>query len=451
MSFRKVIVVAAILGASFQAQAENLTDALQSGLMKSDQLEASRQNFIAARQALITSNSANDLTGTASVTGSHTESDKKQAGGGFASSQSLSASINISKQIYDSGEGEARQLAAKYTLDRQRANYRAQEQQIILAIIDSYLSLLTSVEARILQEENVARLQAQTDATKIRLDAGTTTATRLAEAGARLARAKSNLIAAQANEETARETYLSLTGLNGRDLSLPSLPESTPASLSDAEAMALDNHPDIAAALAGERSARVQFDVLSRQVKPKLNLSLSATDQQQKGTMQDKLDIKGQLVFSTPILVTPSSRAKGKEVSAMIERAKYQLADARRVVALNARSAFRQLRSAKAQRHAVEAELAAAELVADGIKTEVEFGQKIFLDQLDAEQSVSDAKVRLLQADQSIMLNSYRLLASLGGLTLDDVGLAGQFDSLDALQDPADVFQGFLPRAELPQ
>ena len=253
MSFRKVIVVAAILGASFQAQAENLTDALQSGLMKSDQLEASRQNFIAARQALITSNSANDLTGTASVTGSHTESDKKQAGGGFASSQSLSASINISKQIYDSGEGEARQLAAKYTLDRQRANYRAQEQQIILAIIDSYLSLLTSVEARILQEENVARLQAQTDATKIRLDAGTTTATRLAEAGARLARAKSNLIAAQANEETARETYLSLTGLNGRDLSLPSLPESAPASLSDAEAMALDNHPDIAAALAGER------------------------------------------------------------------------------------------------------------------------------------------------------------------------------------------------------
>ena len=166
--------------------------------------------------------------------------------------------------------------------------------------------------------------------------------------------------------------------------------------------------------------------------------------------MNDKLDIKGELVFSSPILVTPSSRAKGKQASAAIERAKYQLSDAQRRVALTARSSWRSLRSTLAQRDATDAELSAAELVAEGIRTEVEFGQKIFLDQLDAEQSVSDAKVRLVEVKQSIKLNQYRLLSALGQLDLAAFGLDAQAVSLDDLSDPADVFTGFLPVVDKP-
>ena len=187
-----------------------------------------------------------------------------------------------------------------------------------------------------------------------------------------------------------------------------------------------------------------------KQVLPKVNFSLSATDSQGKGTMNDKLDIKGELVFSSPILVTPSSRAKGKQASAAIERAKYQLSDAQRRVALTARSSWRSLRSTLAQRGATDAELSAAELVAEGIRTEVEFGQKIFLDQLDAEQSVSDAKVRLVEVKQSIKLNQYRLLSALGQLDLAAFGLDAQAVSLDDLSDPADVFTGFLPVIDKP-
>ena len=120
-------------------------------------------------------------------------------------------------------------------------------------------------------------------------------------------------------------------------------------------------------------------------------------------------------------------------------------------MALNARSSWRTLRSTIAQRRATEAELVAAELVAEGIRTEVEFGQKIFLDKLDAEQSVSDAKVRMVEVKQAIMLNHYRLLSALGELDLDAFGLASQAKSLDDLADPADVFKGFLPVADTPQ
>ena len=448
---RIFITTACLAGLALPVSAESLDEALVAGLNKSESLMASQQAFLSAKQSLQLATSANDLSGTATVKGSHTESDKKSTGGGFQSSASFSASVGISKRLYDSGEGQARTASAEYALAAQRARYRAQEQSVILSIAEAYLNLVTAREALALQEENVERLKAQTQATEIRLQAGTTTATRLAEANARLARAQSNLIAAQTREITAAESYQSLTGLSGDDLILPKVMADMPEGLSEAETTALANHPDIEVATLDVKSARADFDILAKQVLPKVNFSLSATDSQGKGNMNDKLDIKGELVFSSPILVTPSSRAKGKQASAAIERAKYQLSDAQRRVALNARSSWRSLRSTYAQRNATEAELAAAELVAEGIRTEVEFGQKIFLDQLDAEQSVSDAKVRLVEVEQSIMLNQYRLLSALGQLDLDAFGLASQANSLDDLSDPADVFTSFLPVAETPQ
>jgi outer membrane protein len=452
--FAITLAVVAGLGFSavpFMASAETLQESLLAGIEKSDSLMASRQNYVAAKQQIGIAGAGNDLSGTVTITGAQTQSDSKHKSGGFASSQSFSSRIAISKQLYDSGEIDARTAVADYGIASASASYHSAEQSTILSIIDAYLTLLTSKQARLLQEENVARLTAQTEATEVRLEAGTTTATRVAEAKARLARAQSNLIGAQAQEDTAQEAYQSLTGLAGENLSLPNLTGDIPASLMDAEDMAVANHPDMAVAIANERSMRAQFDVLARQVLPKVNFTLSATDSQAKGTMSDKLDIKGELKLTSPFLVTNGSRAKGKETYAKLERAKYQLADTRRRIGLNARSAFRNLAASQSQQQAVEAELDAAELVAQGIKAEVEYGQKIFLDQLDAEQSVSDAKLRLLQSQRDIMVNHYRLLAAIGMLDDAAVSLGGQLMKLDDMPEARDVFTGFLPLADLPE
>ena len=445
------ITVALMIGLSASAQANSLQDSLLAGIEKSDNLMAARQGFLAAYQGTGIAAAGNDLTGNVTVTGAQTESDNKHRSGGFASSQSYSTRIAITKQLYDSGEIDARLMVAEYGIASSRASYRAQEQGVILSIIDAYLGLLTSMQARDLQEENVARLTAQTSATKVRLDAGTTTATRLAEAEARLARAQSNLISAQSQEQTALETYQSLTGLSGDGLSLPELTGVIPATLQDAEALAIANHPDMHVAKANLASARAQFDVLARQVLPKVNFTLSATDSAAKGTMNDKLDIKGEIKLTSPFLVTNGSRAKGKETYANLERAKFRSAETQRKVTLDARSSLRALRASLAQKQAVQAEVDAALLVAEGIAAEVEFGQKIVLDQLDAEQSVSDAKLRMLQTQREIMINHYRLLAAIGMLNDAAVGLDGLLVGLDESGDVPDVFTGFLPLADLPK
>ena len=54
-------------------------------------------------------------------------------------------------------------------------------------------------------------------------------------------------------------------------------------------------------------------------------------------------------------------------------------------------------------------------------------------------------------AEQAIMINRYRLLASVGKLDLDAVGLSGELETLDNMPAPRDVFTGTLPLAELPE
>ena len=78
------------------------------------------------------------------------------------------------------------------------------------------------------------------------------------------------------------------------------------------------------------------------------------------------------------------------------------------------RKNFRSLETARSQVTAVQAEVEASRLVADGIRNEFEFGQKTSLDVQDAEQDVNDAELRLVSAQHDLLLSAYRLQAALG-------------------------------------
>ena len=84
---KKLVIAAFVLSSlAGTANADSLNEALIAGLNKSDALNAARQSYAAARESVIIAQAGNDLTGNVSITGSHTESDRKSASGGFQSS-----------------------------------------------------------------------------------------------------------------------------------------------------------------------------------------------------------------------------------------------------------------------------------------------------------------------------------------------------------------------------
>lgn len=438
-------------------------DSLRAGLMASEVLEAERQAFVVARQAIATSNAKNNLTGNFALSGSHLQTDEKDSAGGFTSSNKRVGAVTLKKQLYDFGEADSRMEAARYGLDSARASYMGAEQQVILDILSAHLKVITAQKAFDIRTANRERLDAQTQAENIKLDAGTSTPTRLAEAEARLARAVSDQILAEAELISAQEAYNSLThnSLANNSLANSSLGNSSlgnnssdslgnfrllplnlekvtlPASLQDAEQMAIREHPSILAVLALEKQAAMEFQILKTSLLPKVNLSLSAVQNDQKGTSMDKDEVTTKLEFSTPFLVTEGSRAADRRAMAGLNQMRAQLAETRRVVGLAARKAYRDYQAAQGQLGSVEAEIRAARLVASGTASEVEYGLKTFLDLLDAEQLLSDTELRLVQTQEAIVLNGYRLLQATGQLSVEMFLPADILPALDSINDPA--------------
>lgn len=433
-------------------------DSLRAGLMASEVLEAERQAFVVARQAIATSNAKNNLTGNFALSGSHLQTDEKDSAGGFTSSNKRVGAVTLKKQLYDFGEADSRMEAARYGMDSARASYMGAEQQVILDILSAHLKVITAQKAFDIRTANRERLDAQTQAENIKLDAGTSTPTRLAEAEARLARAVSDQILAEAELISAQEAYNSLThnSLANSSLANSSLANNSsdslgnfrllplnlekvtlPASLQDAEQMAIREHPSILAVLALEKQAAMEFQILKTSLLPKVNLSLSAVQNDQKGTSMDKDEVTTKLEFSTPFLVTEGSRAADRRAMAGLNQMRAQLAETRRVVGLAARKAYRDYQAAQGQLGSVEAEIRAARLVASGTASEVEYGLKTFLDLLDAEQLLSDTELRLVQTQEAIVLNGYRLLQATGQLSVEMFLPADILPALDSINDPA--------------
>ena len=82
-----------------------------------------------------------------------------------------------------------------------------------------------------------------------------------------------------------------------------------------------------------------------------------------------------------------------------------------------------QLDATKAQIEATTAQVNAAEIALNGVREEARVGQRTTLDVLNAQQELVNARVALVTAQHDRVVASYTLLASVGGLSMQRLGL----------------------------
>ena len=423
---------------SLPALAISLDDALRASLENSSTLAAARQSWLATREAIGTNTSTTDLNARLNTTGSFGQIDSK-AGQGFSKSQYLSTGVTLSKNLYDGGQTKEKLRLAEINLQQASAIYAKTEQGVILDTIEAYLNVLKAGREVKLHASNLTRLEAHVKAAKIRVDAGAVTPTRLAEARARYARAQSDSILAETRLTNDEDIFRSLTGKDARDFIEPSITRNLPIDLLDAESKAQEGHPDIMAAIAAERAADQDFNTLQAAVRPTLAFSLSANTRTGTGTALDRDEVAAQLVLSSPLLSTNATRSTSRRIAASFKQAKLNRAEATRKTEVAAREAFRNWQSTSIRVDAVTSEIEAFRLVAKGIASEAQFGQKTTLDLLDAEKDVNDAKLSLVKAEHSQLLAAFRLRAAIGNLTAKQMGLGdvlGQLADMPPTQSP---------------
>ena len=426
--------------------ATSLDTALRAALGNSLTLQSSRQDWLAAHEDIGTAVSTSEWRTSGTVTGTQTKKDAANASkSGYLDSQSASATVSLSRNLYDGGQTKENTELRQIQANMAEAKYRVAEQQVLIQAIDAYLAVVKTRKEVDLNESNVGRLDEHVTAARVRLEAGASTQTALAQAESRLSRARTTLIAALTAMRNAEDAFLTQTGIEAGEVSGDIDPGFLLPTLLEADESARQNNPSVAVARLSVDIAKQQFNALIASVRPSLAFSLKATESMAEGKASDKTELAAQLQLSTPLMPTLSIRAKSRGLAASLEAARLRRDDTLRQVSLDVRNAFRNLETARAQLGAVQSELKALRLVAEGINNEFQFGQKTTLDLLDAEQDVNDAEMRRVNADHAVLMASFRLRAASGTLSARSFGLDDVYGPLDEMEPIQPRFKRWVP------
>ncbi len=424
-----------LFGFLSSTEADIFKDALRSGITSSNTLLNSRQDYLSAREELIVAGSDKDFYGTASISQNQAYSERPNDGEDAYSLSTLAGAITFTKQLYNFGETKAKQDAASISIDIAKIGYSITEQSVLMSLIKSYLAVILLQEEVDLHQSNFDRLTEQTNAEKLRVEAGVSTSAYLALTTSKKSTSRSDLITAKAAYQTAVEEYESLMGVLPDKLIKPSLPDLIPVKVQISENLAYKNHPNLFLARATQRLAAIQQEILAKELGPSVDLSLSAKKQNTGGiSASDGNELSAKISVSVPILVTPTTMAQTRKLISEAMSAQHERDEVKRSIGLAARARFRNHVAAKIQQKATAAEVKAYQMLVDATKIEVEFGNKTLLDQLDSEDELKNAKLREWRASHSVLLTGYQLLQSIGALTAQNLGVGDALIPLESLQ-----------------
>ena len=118
------------LGMVNAANATGLDDALRAALANSLSLEASRKSWLAAREDIGTAIATSEWRATGTVVGNQKMINEASAKrDGFLDSQSATATVSLSRNLYDGGQTTETSKLRQIQLDIAEAGYRGAEQR----------------------------------------------------------------------------------------------------------------------------------------------------------------------------------------------------------------------------------------------------------------------------------------------------------------------------------
>ena len=187
-----------------------------------------------------------------------------------------SASITINQLLFDGGHSLNSIDAAKYNVYAERELLIKTEQDNLLKAITVYMDLRQAEANLDLAENNIKVIKEQLRAAKNRFEVGEVTRTDVSQTEARLALAVSNVETRKAVLTGKSAAYLLVVGEDHGDLSTPPKHPRIPNTFTEAEKIALENHPRILAASLQLKGSEYRVDASQRIFSPTITGSITS-------------------------------------------------------------------------------------------------------------------------------------------------------------------------------
>jgi outer membrane protein len=358
------------------------------------------------------------------------------------------AGLTVTQTLLNGFQTGNRTRQAEGQVFAQRETLRTTEQATLLAAATAFMNLLQTAAILDLQRSNVNVLEVTLRQTRDRFTAGEVTRTDVAQAESRLAAGRSQLSLAESNYVTAQAQYLQVIGVPapGRLAPAPPVDRLSPPTLEGAYARGRTEHPTITTAMYNIDIAVYQVKVAEGALAP--TLQAVGNVQKSYGSLQslsviETLTASIAAQYTVPIYQGGAEYAAIRQSKEILGQRRIDLDTARDQVQSTIAQAWGQLEAAKAQILATQAQVTSAEVALDGVREEARVGQRTTLDVLNAQQDLVNARVALVTAQRDRVVASYTLLAAVGSLSPQVLGLKIEvYDPMIHYQQVRDAWGG---------
>jgi len=328
--------------------------------------------------------------------------------------------------LFRAGADLAQYRSAHHQVDRQEGLYHNVEQQILLQAIQSYLEVRLARRTIGYRESNLEALRERQRVTQDQFDIQDKTLADLEQVRARVAVARSDLALARAAAAQAEATFLRVVGrMPGPALAEVEAAADVPDNLEQAVNAAQMDNPSVRAVRAAWMAAHAQARrVLAQQAGP----SVDFTGQISENHSREKLvgdTTQWSMAFqlNVPLYNGGAVGAAVRQARHQVEQSRGEYLDEVRAARESATRAWEDYQAAKVRKDALEEAVRAAEVALDTVRLEVEVGQRLVVDELDAARDLVNNQVTLEQASRDWLLAGYQLRRHIGALTAPSLGL----------------------------
>jgi outer membrane protein len=359
-----------------------------------------------------------------------------------------SYAVTATQNLFNGFQTGNRTRQAEGQVFAAREILRSTEQSVLLSAVTAYMNLLQTAAILELQRSNVNVLEVTLRQTRDRFAAGEVTRTDVAQAESRLAAGRSQLSLAESNFVTAKAQYQQVIGVPAPARLTPAMPVDrlSPRTLDGAVARGRSEHPSITTSMYNVDIAVLQVKIAEGALSPTLSAVGNVTKNfgsTQSLNVIESLNASLAAQLSVPIYQGGQEYSAIRQAKETLSQRRIDLDTSRDQVQSAIVQAWGQIEAAKAQVFATQAQVTAAEVALNGVREEARVGQRTTLDVLNAQQDLVNARVALVTAQRDRVVASYTLLAAVGSLSPQILGLRVQvYDPMVHYQQVRDAWGG---------
>jgi TolC family type I secretion outer membrane protein len=424
-----VVALLAAIGvaglASGGAHAQSLEQALVSAYLTNPQLEAQRAALRATDE--LVPQALSGWRPTVQAEGAAIYNDTDGSGGRGDTFTTLQSSLAVDQEIYSGGETVANTRRAERLVRVERAQLLVVEQDVLLDAVTVYTDLLAARAVLDFATQNEGRLTRQLQATRDRFEVGEVTRTDVAQADARLSGSTADRVEAEGSVAAAIASYRRVINQEPAGLVVPPPLDLLPATQDEAQHLALDLNPNIAAAQYNLAAARADVDVAESSLLPRLSVRGElAYARDPSETLDWNRDASIGANLRVPLYQGGGEYARVRQTKQTVRQRRDDLENTLRAVRDEVTNAWETLVTATSRIESIGAQVRANEIAVEGSRQEALVGQRTTLDVLDQESDLFQSQVNLVRARRDQIVASYRLKAAIGQLTAGGINLPVQ-------------------------